>query len=54
MGKATKEFQKARTEVEGDIRTVMSQEPAIDHQETEHQAEATHSETVSEHEKERS
>ena len=52
MGKATKEFQKARTEVEGDIRTVMSQEPSIDNQEADHQSEEMHSETVSEHVKE--
>ncbi|MFP6854981.1 MAG: twin-arginine translocase TatA/TatE family subunit [Opitutales bacterium] len=54
MGKATKEFQKARTEVEGDIRTVMSQDSAIDHQHTDQQVDETHSETVSEHEKEHS
>ncbi|MFP6900488.1 MAG: twin-arginine translocase TatA/TatE family subunit [Opitutales bacterium] len=65
MGRATKEFQKARSEVEDDIRTVMDQEPetTIDHQATEHQAtehqatehqdEETHSETVSEPEKKR-
>ena len=32
MGKATKEFQRARTEVEDDIRTVMHQENTISHQ----------------------
>ena len=53
MGKATKEFQKARTEVEDDIRTVMHQDSSIDHQETDDHAEETHSETVSEPEKER-
>jgi sec-independent protein translocase protein TatA len=50
MGKATKEFQKARTEVEDDIRTVMHQDPSIEEQEN-HAAE-THSETVAEPEKE--
>ena len=48
MGKATKEFQRARTEVEGDIRTVMTQEPTIDHQGSEPHAEKTSSEPVTE------
>ncbi|SVD61618.1 uncharacterized protein METZ01_LOCUS414472 [marine metagenome] len=54
MGKATKEFQKARTEVEDDIRTVMHQDSSIDHQETDQHAEEAHTEPVSEPEKERS
>ncbi len=55
MGKATKEFQKARNEVEGDIRTVMSQDSTIDHQGAEPHAEETHADSipVSEPEKER-
>ena len=52
MGKATKEFQKARTEVEDDIRTVMHQDPSIEEQEGENHAAETHSETVPEPEKE--
>lgn len=52
MGKATKEFQKARTEVEDDIRTVMHQDPSIEEQEGENHAAETHSETVAEPEKE--
>ena len=48
MGKATKEFQKARTEVEDDIRTVMHQDPSIEGQEHESPVEETHSETASE------
>ena len=60
MGRATKEFQKARNEVEDDIRTVMDQEAetTIDHNATTHQApeqtgEEVHSEVASEPEKER-
>ena len=60
MGRATKEFQKARNEVEDDIRTVMDQEPetTIDHNTATHAApeqteEEVHSEVTSEPEKER-
>ena len=60
MGRATKEFQKARNEVEDDIRNVMDQEPdtTIDHNAATQQApeqpeEEVHSEVTSEPEKER-